>query len=203
MLFNKYFFLLFKSIIPVLLLLILNSCGIWNPGDARTTPTAADERVAQNIEEGRGMITGKNIFGSTGGTNFQFATSNPLWRAALSVLDFLPLANVDYAGGIIITDWYNEGTSNDESIKITVRFLTNEVRADAVSILIHKKICNKTVNCNIKKITSNTLEEEIKLAILKKASILEKEHLAKVRKSFKNKYGESLPEKNFKRKAPN
>ena len=25
------------------------------------------------------------------------------------ILDFLPLANVDYSGGIITTDWYNEG----------------------------------------------------------------------------------------------
>ena len=70
-----------------------------------------------------------------GGTSYQFASSNPMWRATLEILDFLPLSNVDYSGGIIITDWYNEGTSLDESIKITIRFLTNEVRSDGIKII--------------------------------------------------------------------
>ena len=77
-----------------------------------------------------------------GGTNYQFASSNPLWRATLEILDFLPLANVDYSGGIITTDWYNEGTASDESIKITIRFLTNEIRSDGLKIIVHKKRCN-------------------------------------------------------------
>ena len=41
-----------------------------------------------------------------------------MWRATLEILDFLPLANVDYSGGIITTDWYNEGTASDESLKL-------------------------------------------------------------------------------------
>ena len=96
-----------------------------------------DERVKQSIQEGRGFRLGKGI--GKGGTNFEFASSNELWRASLEVLDFLPLANVDYSGGIIITEWYTEGTSNDEAIKITVRFLSNEVRADGLSVIIHKR----------------------------------------------------------------
>ena len=190
MLHNKYLFLLIKLIIPVLIL--LNSCGIWDPADARKVPSAADERVAQNIQEGRGFITGKNLL-NEGNTNFQFATSNELWRAALEVLHFLPLANVDYSGGIIITDWYNEGTSSKESIKITVRFLTNEIRSDAVSIIIHRRICNKQNICNTSKINSINLEEEIKFAILKKATELEKIKLAKTRKAYKKKYGKGWP----------
>ena len=193
---NKKLLLLCKSFIPLFLTLmvILNSCGIYKKADARKIPAGADARVAKNIEEGKGMVTGKDLFGSSS-TNYEFATSNELWRAALSVLDFLPLSNVDYSGGIIITDWYNEGTSNDESIKITVRFLTTEIRSDAVEILIHKKICNMDNNCKVAKISSDSLEEEIKLAILREATLLAKDMKTKTKKSFKKKYGKSLPQR--------
>ena len=112
-----------------------------------------------------------------------------LWRATLDVLDFLPLANVDYAGGIVITDWYSEGTSSEESIKITIRFLSNEVRADALAVLIHKRICKTTNNCNISKMSSATLEEEIKFSILKKATLLQRYKLDTRKKNYKKKYG--------------
>ena len=97
-----------------------------------------------------------------------------MWRATLEILDFLPLANVDYSGGIITTDWYNEGTSSDESIKITVRFLTNEVRTDGLRIIVHKKRCSTQQSCQVTKISSS-LEQELQVAILKKAIIFEKE----------------------------
>jgi len=109
-----------------------------------------------------------------GGTSYQFASSNPMWRATLEILDFLPLANVDYSGGIITTDWYNEGTALDESIKITVRFLTNEVRSDGIKIIVHKKRCNLEQSCKITKISS-AIEQELQVAILKKAIIFERE----------------------------
>ena len=123
--------------------------------------------------------------GKGGGTNYQFASSNPMWRATLEILDFLPLSNVDYSGGIISTDWYNEGTSSDESIKITIRFLTNEVRSDGLKIIIHKKKCNLQQNCTVKKITS-ALENELQIAILRKAVIFEKEY-SKNKKKYKRK----------------
>lgn len=130
---------LIKPILPILFLLsfLLTSCGIFQPSDARKVSPNVDERVQQAIEEGRGFSLGKAM--GKGSTNFEFASSNELWRASLEVLDFLPLANVDYSGGIIITEWYSEGTSNDEAIKITVRFLSNEIRADGLSVIIHKK----------------------------------------------------------------
>ena len=121
--------------------------------------------------------------GGRGGTNYQFASSNPMWRASLEILDFLPLANVDYSGGIISTDWYNEGAASDESIKITIRFLTNEVRSDGLKIIVHKKRCSVDQNCQITKISS-TLEHELQVAILKKAILFEKEY-AKNRKKYK------------------
>ena len=104
-----------------------------------------------------------------------------MWRATLEILDFLPLANVDYSGGIITTDWYNEGTASDESIKITIRFLTNEVRADGLKVIVHKKKCNIQQKCTVRKITS-ALENELQVAILRKAAIFEKEFLTKKKK---------------------
>jgi len=150
----------------------LSSCGIWDPADARKVSPNAKERVKKNLEEGKGISFGKLM--DKGGTTYQFASSNPMWRATLEILDFLPLANVDYSGGIITTDWYNEGTSLDESIKITVRFLTNEIRSDGLKIIVHKKRCNVQQNCKITKISS-ALEHELQVAILKKAMLFERE----------------------------
>ena len=143
---------IFIILTGVALLGFLNSCGIWDPADARKVPASADERVKKNLEEGRGMTLGGAIRG--GKTNYQFASSNPMWRATLEILDFLPLSNVDYSGGIITTDWYNEGTASDESIKITIRFLSNEIRADGIKVIVHKKKCNIKQKCIVKKISS-------------------------------------------------
>ena len=179
---------LIKPILPILFLLsfLLTSCGMFKPSDARKVSPNVDERVQQAIQEGRGFRLGKGM--GKGGTNFEFASSNELWRASLEVLDFLPLANVDYSGGIIITEWYSEGTSNDEAIKITVRFLSNEIRADGLSVIIHKKVCNKFQQCTTAKIKS-TLEEEVKLAILKTATLLEKGKYEKNREEYIKKHG--------------
>ena len=170
---KKLTYLLASAII----LSFLNSCGAlprWDPSDARKVSPNVNERVKKNLEEGKG-VTIKSLMGNEdgAGTTYQFASSNPMWRATLEILDFLPLSNVDYSGGIITTDWYNEGTASDESIKITIRFLTNEIRSDGIRIIVHKKRCNIQQNCTVKKISS-TLEDELRLAILKKAVIYEK-----------------------------
>ena len=159
----------------VIILGFLNSCGIYQPSDARIVSPNSKERVKKNLEEGKGISFGKLMEGGGGSTTYQFASSNPMWRATLEILDFLPLANVDYSGGIITTDWYNEGTSLDESIKITVRFLTNEIRSDGLRIIVHKKRCNVQQACKITKISS-TLEYELQVAILKKAILFEREY---------------------------
>jgi hypothetical protein len=154
---------------------------MWDPADARTVSPNADERVKKNLEEGRGITLGGAIGGRGGKTSYQFASSNPMWRASLEILDFLPLSNVDYSGGVITTDCYNEGTASDESIKITIRFLSNEIRADGIKVIVHKKKCNTKQKCTIKKISS-ALEYELQVAILKKAAIFEKEYSRKTRK---------------------
>ncbi len=162
----------------IFILSFLSSCGgigkIWDPADARKVPANVNERVQKNLEEGKGFSLSKAIDKGKGGTTYQFASSNPMWRATLEILDFLPLANVDYSGGIITTDWYNEGTASDESIKITVRFLTNEIRSDGLRIIVHKKRCTIQQKCTVKKISS-ALEHELQVAILKKAIVYEKE----------------------------
>jgi hypothetical protein len=171
-------FLMKRLCLPIVLIAllgILNSCDtmgkIWDPADARKIPANVDERVKKNLEEGKGWtLAGGN--NDIKGTSYSFASSNPMWRATLEILDFLPLTNVNYSGGIIITDWYNEGTSSDESIKITVRFLSNEIRSDGLKIIVHKKSCNAQLNCSVKKVKS-TLEQELRVAILKKAVLYE------------------------------
>ena len=78
-------------------------------------------------------------------------------------------------GGLLITDWYSEGNEKNDFIKISIRFLTNEIRADALRIKIYTKECiQNTNNC---KIVQNNSEIEFKLkeSILKKASIYKKE----------------------------
>ena len=171
-------------LVGMVVLGLLSSCGIYNPSDARKVSPNSKERVKKNLEEGKGLSMKKLMGGGGGGTNYQFASSNPMWRATLEILDFLPLANVDYSGGIITTDWYNEGTSSDESIKITVRFLTNEIRSDGIRIIVHKKRCNIQQKCSVSKISS-ALEQELQVAILKKAILFEKEYNKKNKKKFK------------------
>ena len=167
---KKFIFLLAS----VFLFTVTNSCGFWDPADARKVPPSADERVKKNLEEGKGFSIMGMTDGNKGGGAFQFASSNPMWRATLEILDFLPLSNVDYSGGIVTTDWYNEGTSSNESIKITIRFLSNEVRADGIKLIIHKKRCGIQQTCTVKKVSS-ALENELQVAILKKAVIFAKQ----------------------------
>ena len=167
----------------IIIFTFLYYCGIYAPSDARKVSPSSKERVKKNLEEGKGFSINKMMKGGSGGTNYQFASSNPMWRATLEILDFLPLANVDYSGGIITTDWYNEGTALDESIKITVRFLTNEIRSDGIRIIVHKKRCNLEQNCKITKISS-AIEQELQVAILKKAILFEREY-SKNKKKFK------------------
>jgi hypothetical protein len=157
-----------------LILLFLTQCGLYKKTDARKVPVNANDRVQKNLEEGRRIKFG-NI-GNSGSGNFEFATSNEMWRATIDILDFMPFDNADYGGGVIITDWYNTSTSND-AIKIMVRFLSNEIRADGLKISVYKKICpnENAINCKTQIDNTNKIGQELKLAILKKAAELKLE----------------------------
>ena len=176
-----------KTLFSILLILcLLTGCKSgafkFDPPNAQEVSPNAKERAKKNIEEGRGFRLSTAMEGGAGG-NFQFASSNPMWRASLDILDFTPLTNVDYSGGVIITDWFTE--DGERSIKISVRFLTNEIRADGLEVSIFEKKCNTSNVCQTSKIES-TLNNEIKLEILKKAAFLVKEDGLK----YKEKHGE-------------
>ena len=164
---------------------ILTGCNGKIPGgDARKFPADPKKRVEQNLAEGRGFTLNK-AFGNTGGGTFEFASSNELWRASLDVIGFMPLSSVNYSGGIIITDWYFDEKNPNESIKISIRFLTNEVRSDALDIKVFKKIClDNLMNCKISQ-KQNYLNNEIKKEILKKATIYKDQKVQENKKARK------------------
>ena len=170
----------FFLIVP-LTLIMLSSCQAFKPKkvDTREVSIKGTERAKKNVEQGGGVSL-KNVLKRGGGTNFEFSSSNPMWRASLEILDFLPLTTVDYSGGMIITDWYSENSSN-ESIKITVRFLANEVRADSLKIIVHKKTCSANDNCKVSLLEKSTIKDELLSTIVRKAAKLEADSKKKKR----------------------
>ena len=172
-------------LIPIIFL--LNSCGGKFPGaDAKKFPPEPEKRVQKNLEEGRGFTLNKAFGNATRGGTFDFASSNELWRASLDVIDFMPLTSVNYSGGIIITDWYSDGNSSSESIKISIRFLTNEIRSDALDIKIFTRKClENLMNCKIIE-TDKILMNELKKEILKKAARYAEQKKDKNFKPYKN-----------------
>ena len=170
-----------KNILILLSILILFSqtgCEALKPKkvSAKDFPPDPRKRVEKNINEGRGF---RLLGNSETGTNYEFASANPLWRATLDTLDFMPLASANYSGGIVITDWYSENNSPNESVKISVRFLTNEIRSDALDINVYLKKCSEgSSNCSISK-NNNDLVADLNLSILKKATKYQKEVIDK------------------------
>ncbi len=174
--------ILLRLITLFFLTIILTSCGPfkYERADVKDSPINDADMRKRNIEQGRGFTLpiGK---GSGGGGNFSFANANELWRATLDVLDFTPLSNVDYGGGIIITDWYSNENDLNQSIKISIQFLSDEIRADGLLVKIYQKQCNSQTNCAVQTLESD-LNQEIKLAILKKASQMKLDNRKKRRK---------------------
>ena len=168
-------FKFFKILLLTICIFSLSNCGkgFFKRSDVKDNPVNVNERVKRNIEQGKGIRFGK---GSSSGGVFDFASANELWRASVEILDFVPLTNASYSGGIIITDWFKgeDRENKNRHLKITVRFLSNEIRADALKINVHEKICEiNSSNCMVNLIDTK-ISDEIKLAILKKAAVLEK-----------------------------
>ena len=160
------------KLIIILFFILYNGCGIYKPVDARKVSETGTERARKNIEEGRSVGLLGGIRGGGGG--FEFASSNELWRASLDILDFMPLTSANYSGGIIITDWYSEEGNSNDSIKITIKFLTNEIRSDAFDIDIFYKKCVSINNCSINK-KEGPLKKELTKKILTKAAVYKKQ----------------------------
>ena len=169
----------------IVLSIILSACNGKLPGaDARKVSYDPKERVKKNLEEGRAFRL-DDAFSNKGSGNFEFASSNELWRASLDTIDFIPIATANYSGGILITDWYSENNEINESIKISIRFLTNEVRSDALDIKVFYKNCKTVVNCVISQKKGN-LKTELTKEILKKAAIYKKQSEVKNFKPYTN-----------------
>ena len=169
--------LVFICILPFL----LNSCA--NRGDARKSPPDPKERVKRNLEQGKGFRLMDSVK-KGGSTNFEFASSNELWRASLDAIDFMPLSSVNYSGGIIISDWYSSDENSNESVKISIRFLTNEIRSDALDVKVFKKICKTDNKCKISE-SSGGIIKELKKKILKTAKMYEDQKKDKNYKPYK------------------
>ena len=174
------FFKKLSNFALILAFLATSSCGLYKKVDQREMPDGASAKARKNIEEGRGAGLG-DLLGRSRNTNYEFSTANPMWRATLETLDFLPLTTVDYSGGTVITDWYSENNSN-ESIKITVRFLSNEVRSDNLKIIVHRKKCSVSSNCTTSLLKGNKIESELINTIVQKAALLERADKKKKKK---------------------
>ena len=166
-----------KFILVLLSLILLNSCGIYKRSDVKDNPVNVQDRVRKNIEEGKGV---RFNLGKRKGGVFDFASANELWRASVETLDFVPLVNASYSGGIIITDWFNGGKDNNRDLKITVRFLSNEIRSDALKVIVHERICTNNNNNCVTNLIDSKISGEIQLAILKKATLMEKKSIEKL-----------------------
>ena len=183
---NKFFKLV---VLVVIIPIILSSCKSPDGkfklpgGDARKFPADPAKRVEQNLKQGKGFQLNDAFGGGKKGGVFDFASSNELWRASLDVIDFMPLSSVNYSGGIIITDWYSSDQNLNESIKISIRFLTNEIRSDALDVKIFTKKCITESKCKISE-ESRSLEEELKKEILKKAALYEKDNPEKKKEPY-------------------
>ena len=172
----------FSLILLLSSMILLNACNVYKPVDAKKYPPQPELRVKKNIEEGRGFRLMTGFGGDKKGGKFEFANANPLWRASLDIIDFMPLMSVDYGGGIIITDWYGEENEND-SIKISIQFLSNEIRSDALNIKVFKKNCTSLSNCKIF-LSESKIKEELRVAILKKAAQYKSNDIEKNKKEY-------------------
>ena len=162
-----------KLLVFFLIFSLTASCGkdFFKKVDTRKVPISGPERARKNVEEGRGVGLGQMLGRGNNTTTYQFSTSNPMWRATLDILDFLPLTTVDYSGGVIISDWYTDETNLSQALKITVRFLSNEVQTNSLKVTVHRKKCSVNQSCKVELFQSR-IQEELIASILKKATVL-------------------------------
>jgi hypothetical protein len=169
-------------IITVFLLVLSCASNKTDPvtGKDTTGEIDAQKRTREAAKQGGGIFGDINNK-KTSSTTYDFATSNILWRATLKSLDFLPLVNADYSGGVIIYDWYSDKENSNEQIKIVVKFLNNELRADSIQITTHKKICDGTGKCTTKRV-DDKFSSDIKESIVASARSLKIEEAKKEKK---------------------
>ena len=166
-----------KGVLLIILFLLGCSGNKVDPvtGKVEAFEPNADERARKYAQENPITFFGKD---KKDNATVNFATSNVLWRAAIKSLDFLPLTSIDYNGGIIITDWYNENASSNDQIKIQINFLGNDIKSDSITVIAHKKTCDTTGNCKVKKLENN-FSSSVKETILNSARLIKIEDTKK------------------------
>ena len=86
-----------------------------------------------------------------------------LWRATLDTLSFMPMAQVDSNGGVIVTDWYANPSAPSERMKVTVSILDQDLRADALRVAASRQMLQngQWVDAPVQAATVQKLEEII------------------------------------------
>jgi hypothetical protein len=165
-----------------LMIAFLMNCAKVDPVTGEKILVEPDTRKkAREFADKEGGIFGDLGRSGNKSATFEFGTSNVLWRATLKSLDFLPLLNADYSGGIIIYDWYSQNNNPREQIKISVQFLNNELRSDSVKITAHKKICDSSDRCSNSSLDQN-FANSVKENIIASARALKIEEAKKEKK---------------------
>jgi hypothetical protein len=167
----------------LLVVLLINAySGAVDPvtGETKTHEPNPEKRAREYVEKGGGIFGDLNNKKS-GSNIYEFATSNVLWRATLKTLDFLPIINADYSGGIIIYDWYSENLDSKENIKVSIKFVSNEVRSDSIEVSVYKRTCESLDKCKTVKLKNN-FPNELKDNILSAARLMKIEEAKKERK---------------------
>lgn len=174
------------NIYHILILLVF----IFGQSCSKTDPVTGEkvliepnpQKRAEAARDASGGIFGNIGKSGNNQTTVNFATTNVLWKATLKTLDFIPLQSVDYAGGILITDWYSDEKNTSDFIKITIKFLDNEVRSNSINVTSHKKTCSKgNDNCPVVKLSEN-FNNEIKDTIIQTARLIKIEEEKKLKK---------------------
>ncbi len=170
-----------KYIYLILSILLLSNCSSKDPitDEKVLIDPNPEKRAAEYRDKGGGILGDINKIGKSSNT-FDFASSNVMWKATLKTLDFLPLSNTDYSGGIIVYDWYSQTNNPREQIKISVRFLSNELKTDSIKVIAHKKICDSADKCS-----NSTLDEKFSNTI--KENIITSARLLKIEEAKKEK----------------
>ena len=171
-------------LILTFILIVLQGCSSVDPvtGEKVLIEPNPDKRAREFADKGGGIFGDLGKGGAkSGGASVDFQSSNVLWKATLKTLDFLPLLNADYTGGIIIYDWYTDTTNSKEQIKISVRFLSNELKSDSIKVTAHKKICENTDRC-INAVLDQKFSENIKDSIILSARSIKIEEAKREKK---------------------
>jgi hypothetical protein len=173
----------FNNFLKFLIVFFILSCSKTDPinTEGEIIDPNPKNRARAIADKGGGIFGDINNVKKSSSSTYDFASSNVMWRATLKTLDFLPLSNVDYSGGVIVYDWYSENLSSKEQIKISVRFLNNELRSDSIEIIAHKRICETLDKCVVSKLNNN-FSNDVKDNILSAARSLKIEEAKKEKK---------------------